>query len=212
MDTATFAPRLAARLAPAATARESADFLLALLHQLRAGQAVTPAALARALHWPAARVDKIIAQAVGMERDADGAIAGYALTLRQTPYRFEVAGRVLYTWCAFDTLFFPPLLGCRARVTSRCALSGLPIALEVTPETMHDLRPADAVISMLLPTESDDIRTGFCNQVRFFASAALAREWAAGHPQISVMPVAEVFTLARASAQWIRAAASAAAA
>lgn len=209
MDTTTFAARLAARLAPAGTAVESADFLLALLRHLMAGQAVAPTMLAETLHWSTARVDAAMAQAAGMECDADGAIVGYALTLRETPYQFEVAGRTLYTWCAFDTLFFPPLLDCSARIDSRCALSGAPIALEVTPQGFHDLQPAGTVISMLLPTESDDIRSGFCERVRFFASAALGHEWAAHRPEIKVMPVADVFALARASANWIRANASA---
>ncbi|WP_455153162.1 organomercurial lyase [Cupriavidus basilensis] len=32
-------------------------------------------------------------------------LVGYGLTLRETRHAFEVDGRRLYTWCAFDTLF-----------------------------------------------------------------------------------------------------------
>lgn len=203
MDTATFAPRLAARLAPGDNAGESADFLLALLHRLVAGQPVAPATLAGTLGWTEGQMAAAMARAAGMERDAHGAITGYALTLNETPYRFITSGRTLYGWCAFDTLFFPPLLDCSARVRSVCAQSGAPIALSVAPDAIHDLQPAGAAISILLPGEADDIRTGFCCRVRFFASMALGRKWAAAHPEIEVMPVTDVFALARASAEWI---------
>lgn len=171
---------------------------------MSAGDPVAPTALAQALHWPAERVSDAIGQATGIERDGAGAIRGYALTLNETPYRFVTGDRTLYGWCAFDTLFFPPLLGCSAHVSSHCAQSGEPVSLRVTPDAIGDLQPAGAAISMLLPDEADDIRTGFCCRVRFFASIALGRKWAARHPEIEVMPVAEVFALAGASADWIR--------
>ncbi|MCQ4438245.1 organomercurial lyase, partial [Clostridioides difficile] len=49
-------------------------------------------------------------QAVSTEWDDYGNVVGYGLTLRETPHTFEVDGRRLYTWCAFDTLFFPALI------------------------------------------------------------------------------------------------------
>lgn len=208
MDAAQFAPRLAARLAPADTPRESADFLLALLRLLGSGQPASAAALAQALRWSGERVSRAIAHAAGMERDNAGRITGYALTLNETPYRFTLGGHALHAWCAFDTLFFPPLLDGAAEVQSRCAGSGEPVTLTVTPEAIADLRPAGAVISMLLPATGDDVRSGFCNRVRFFASTDAARPWAAAHPETELLPVAEVFMLARATAAWIRAQAS----
>src|SRR5262245_22737561 len=36
------------------------------------------------------------------------ASSGRSLTLHPTPHRFTVNGRQLYTWCALDTLIFPP--------------------------------------------------------------------------------------------------------
>lgn len=208
MDFAAFAPRLAARLAPADAPRDSADFLLALLHHLAVGEPVPPTALAHALRWPLAQVEQAMARAAGLERDAAGNVVGYALTLRETPYAFVIDGHTLHTWCAFDTLFFPALLGCTAQVSSHCAASGTPIHLTVAPDAIHALQPAGAVVSMVLPTESEDVRSGFCNRVRFLSSAQAGQAWAATHPGIEPMAVAEVFTLARVTAQWIRAQAS----
>ena len=38
-------------------------------------------------------------------------------------HRFEVAGRTLYTWCAWDSLFLPQILGQEAEVESTCPLT-----------------------------------------------------------------------------------------
>ncbi len=38
------------------------------------------------------------------------------LSVEPTRHRFAANGRQLYAWCAFDTLFLPGLLECRAEV------------------------------------------------------------------------------------------------
>ena len=47
--------------------------------------------------------------------------------------RFEVDGHTLSTWCAWDTLFIPEILGCSARVTSADPENGETVHLVVTP-------------------------------------------------------------------------------
>lgn len=41
------------------------------------------------------------------------------LSLNDHPHQFEVGGRELRTWCAWDTLFLPPMLGQTAYVVPR---------------------------------------------------------------------------------------------
>jgi hypothetical protein len=57
----------------------------------------------------------------------DGAIVGIALSLRPTRHRFRVRGHDLYTWCGFDALFLPIILGERAGVASTCLVTGAEI-------------------------------------------------------------------------------------
>ncbi|MBB4517474.1 hypothetical protein GGD68_006277 [Paraburkholderia fungorum] len=90
----------------------------------------------RALDWPVGRVTAALEQAASAKWDDDGNVVGYGLTLRETPHTFEVDGRLLYTWCAFDTLFFPALIDRTAHVVSRCAATGVPVSLTVTPEAI----------------------------------------------------------------------------
>jgi alkylmercury lyase len=124
-----------------------------------------------------------------------GGLVGLGLTLRPTPHRFEVDGRTLFTWCALDTLVFPALLGTRARVTSPCPVTGVPVRVEVTAERVEEVEPADALVSLVVPEAVDNIRRAFCHQVHFLSSPEAATRWRAGHPAGVTLPVAEAFQL-----------------
>lgn len=129
------------------------------------------------------------------EYDEAGRIVGHGLTLRPTPHRFTVDGQELYTWCALDTLMFPTLLRRRARVESTSAGSGQPISLTVEPDGITSVEPATTVVSVINPDDLSSIRSSFCNQVHFFASAADAADWLAAHPGGEVLPVADAYRL-----------------
>lgn len=67
-----------------------------------------------------------------MHRDHDGAVVAFSgLSLRPTKHRLAVAGRQLFTWCAWDTLFLPELLDQPAEVGSTCPVTGAPVRLRV---------------------------------------------------------------------------------
>jgi alkylmercury lyase len=130
-----------------------------------------------------------------IERDDAGNVVGSGLTLRETPHVFEVDGRRLYTWCALDALMFPALLGKSARVSSPCAATGAPVRLTVTPDGVENIEPAEAVVSLVLPHGSPDVRGSFCVHVNFFASAAAAQTWLSAHPGATVARVEDAFRL-----------------
>jgi alkylmercury lyase len=84
-----------------------------LINLLADDRPVTAEALAAATRRSVGRVRADIADARrhGVQVDDDGAVVGAALTLRPTPHRFRVRGHDLYTWCGFDALFLPIVLG-----------------------------------------------------------------------------------------------------
>ncbi|HEX2286444.1 MAG TPA: organomercurial lyase, partial [Mycobacterium sp.] len=127
-----------------------------------------------------------------IEYDDQQRIVGWGLTLVPTPHRFIVDGRLLYTWCAADTLLFPAIIGRRAHVESVCPTTDTEIRLTVDPDTgVADLTPAAAVIS-LPPSSGWDasrIRNDCCNPGRFFANAKAAADWRARYPTGTVLPV-----------------------
>ncbi|WP_407973422.1 organomercurial lyase MerB (plasmid) [Burkholderia pyrrocinia] len=195
-----YAVELVDRLMMAGRSEGFGDLFVALLRELAKGIPVSPATLAAALAWPLERVTAALDQAVDTEWNDDGNVVGYGLTLRETSHCFEVDGRRLYTWCAFDTLFFPALIGQTARVTSRCAATGVPVSLTVTPAAIGDLAPAGAAMSLILPQDTPDIRHAFCCHVQFFASVATGQQWAATSAGIEVVSVLNAFAAGRVCA------------
>jgi alkylmercury lyase len=102
----------------------------------------------------------------------------------------------LFTWCAFDTVLFPPLLQVEANVQSICEATDQPITFAATPEGIADLLPATSVLSLILPTERCDcVRGTFCEQSLFFQSEEAASSWMALHPDAVLLSVEEATVL-----------------
>jgi alkylmercury lyase len=142
------------------------------------------------------------------EWDHDGSLVGFGLTLRATRHRFEVDGRVRYTPCAPDAFAFPAVLGIEAHVESSCFATGEPIRIQVGPEGVRSVEPAEAVMSIVTPAANlSDFRRALCHEQHFFSSRPAASQWQAAHREGIVVSVADAFTLTRRLfAGWIQAA------
>ncbi|MFQ5572575.1 MAG: organomercurial lyase, partial [Rhodothermales bacterium] len=107
-------------MGPEAETKESASFVIHAASLLTRGH---PVPLKHMEQVPGRPLDQIeetlqfLLQWNEVELNGDGHIVGIAgLSLNPTRHRFHVAGRVLYTWCAVDALFFPTILGRTAGV------------------------------------------------------------------------------------------------
>ncbi|MFC4946620.1 organomercurial lyase MerB [Pseudonocardia sp. GCM10023141] len=169
----------------------------ALLRALARAAPVTLDELAAATGHNLAEVRAGLGALTDTEYDAYGRVVGHGITVNPTPHSFEVDGHRLYTWCALDTLIFPAVLDRAARVSSPCHATGTPIHLDVDPQRVASIEPAAAVVSILTPDGVTSVRSAFCNQVHFFASATAAEPWLREHPDASVLPVREAFDLGR---------------
>ncbi len=102
------------------------------------------------------------------------------MALGETPHEFEVEGRTLYTWCAWDTLFLPELIGKDATVRSRSAVTGELITLEVTADGATSPSP-DVVVSFVDPevcdVEGNQIISSFCHHILFLSSREEGEAW-----------------------------------
>ena len=137
-------------------------------------------------------VREVIASLADLETDDQGRIVGYGLTLVPTAHLFEIGGKLLYTWCALDTLAFPYVLGEAASVESPCHTTGAPVRVRIDPEVgITSVEPATAVVSVVPRSAAPSVRESFCNQVHFFASEEAARPWLADHPGAQIVPVAD---------------------
>jgi alkylmercury lyase len=165
---------------------------------LSQGEPVTLEQLAAVAGWSREDIETALTEQTNAERDQEGRLVGFALTLRPTPHRVTVDERTMYAWCASDTLMFPVVLGRTAIVESTCPRTGQPIRIELTPDAVQALDPPDAVMSAVRPTERlADVRAATCNHGHFFSSAEAATEWAGRHPDGYVHPVEDAFRLDR---------------
>lgn len=82
------------------------------------------------------------------------------------------------------------------RVTGRCATTGAPISLTVTPGGVRGLTPATAAHT-LAPATGADIREVFCDRVNFYATPELAAAVAAADPDLAVCSVEEGWAIGK---------------
>lgn len=169
---------------------------LPLMKLLAEGEPVAIAELAAATGRPTEDVRQALAAVPDTEYDEDGRIVGQGLTLRVTRHRFSVDGVQLYTWCALDTLLFPALLDKTAVVESVSPTSGTPVRVRIGADGITHVQPATAVVSLVNPRDMSSVRSAFCNQVHFFASADDAQPWLDNHPGGEVMSVEAAYLLA----------------
>ncbi len=137
------------------------------------------------------------------ERNDDDSIVGImGLSLNDHPHKFTVNGVQLSTWCAADTLFLPAMLGQTATVESESPLSKETVRVTVSPEGVQTAQPADAVVTIVVPKETDmssvaSIWMTFCHHIFFFASRSEAEQWASGRDDIEILSLEEGYELAQ---------------
>lgn len=73
----------------------------------------------------------------------------WGLAIPEMKHRFEVNGAELHTWCAWDTLRLPELLGKTAHVESAWEMNGRPVRLTVSPVAVESAEPASPVVSFV---------------------------------------------------------------
>src|SRR5215218_4129592 len=179
-------------------ASDDAPLALAVVRLLARGKPVTHAMLAADARRAIDDVAGQLARWPNVERDADGAVIGFSgLTLRPTDHSIQVDGRQLHTWCAWDTLFLPGMLGATAHVRSTCPVSGRGVQLVVAPDGVEHAHPAGIHVSFppLASTNTADITGTFCRHVHFLADADAARTCKEAHPDGHVLDLSAAFGL-----------------
>ncbi|HYT81931.1 MAG TPA: organomercurial lyase [Gemmatimonadales bacterium] len=180
---------------------------LTLYRELAKGQPVDAAQQGRALGVTPAEARGLLdgsSLKAFVYPDDEGRVVGFGgLAAAPMHHRFEVNGRTVWTWCAWDALFMPERLGKRARIVSTDPETGEPVRLVVTSNEIEAAEPEDAVVSFLLPEAQDfdttaaNVIAKFCHFVFFFASRASGERWVAKHPGTFLYSLNEAFGLAK---------------
>jgi len=174
---------------------------IATYRLLAAGHPVTTAELAAATGLAEPAAAGALGRWPGVFTDSQGRVTGFwglALGELSPAHRFETGGRVLYAWCAWDTLFLPARLGQEAHVTSACPATGELIELTVGPDGISATSHPAAVVSFLLPDGPFDseVVQSFCHFVHFFATRQAGDQWVASHPGTFLLTLGEAAELA----------------
>lgn len=169
---------------------------------LARGEPVSPTDVAAATDIRSGRVEEALDSWPGVYRDEEGRVVGFwglAIAPLEPEYRVHVDGRTVYTWCAWDNLFIPTILGTAARVEAACPVTGENISLVVDQHEVRELEPSGAVVSIVIPEGpfGYDVIESFCHRVLFFASEAAGSAWVAEHEGTTLLSVEEAFELGR---------------
>lgn len=184
------------------TGRYARQFALQLYRLLARGTPVRVEELAETLNRRSFQMRRTIDSWPSLvQQDEQKRVVGFGgLTLERTKHRFSIEGRSLYTWCAWDSLFIPEILGKTAHVQSECPVTGRPISVTVRPNVISQCDPTETVVSFLLPDAVDleqDVRGSFCEYVHFFASRDAGDEWTRRNEGTFLLTVSEAFELGR---------------
>ncbi len=146
------------------------------------------------------------------ERDGKGRVVGIlGLSQKRHPHRFKVAGRVLFTWCAWDALFLPALLKKTAEVESVCPVTKDRVEITITPQKLKEVMPRQAVVTMIVPRLKrrgpptvEDVWQRFCQYVQFFRSEHAASQWISGKKEeLRILSVEEAHELGRRAFEYV---------
>ncbi len=174
---------------------------VAIYRLLAEGQPVPIERIGRATDLSVGLVSEILDQWFGVYYDDDHRIIGYwGLAIPKMSHRFEVGGRTLYTWCAWDALFIPEILQKTAHVVSTCPVTGEEIRLDISPERAESVGSQEIFVSFILPDKNDvqaDVIGSFCHYVFFFSSAQAGQRWVSEHADTFLLPLKEAFSLGK---------------
>jgi alkylmercury lyase len=172
------------------------------IQALSRGKPVSPEQLAEIWEVPLEQVRSVLAGAVlagRAEVNSQGDLVGGILSLIPTPHRISIGGKQLYAWCAYDAIYVPGLVGKTAEISTQDPITGDPIKIIITPDSVADVQPEGSVVSVV-GVESD-MRGGpkspRCTQMLFFGSRDSAHQWLQGRPDMSILTAEEVFEIAR---------------
>lgn len=133
--------------------------------------------------------------------DERGAILAFGgISLVPTHHRFVCKDVELYTWCVFDGLFLPEILGETATLVTHCPGSGAELTVELAPGKVRAARPSDCVMSIVSPDIKaccDNLRKAFCDHVNLFKDERTFRIWSRNRQDVGCLTLEEAQLFAR---------------
>jgi len=172
------------------------------LQLLSKGDHISRDRLAEAWDMPIEQVNAIFEQASALgtlQLDDSGNMVGTAISLVPSSHKFQIDGKNLYAWCAYDAIYAPGMIGSDAVVESVDPLTNESIQIKVSPNGITESEP-EGVVTTVVGMDADargGAESPRCNQMHFFASEENARKWAADHPGVLIMTIGQLFDVVK---------------
>lgn len=175
------------------------DVSLKLFHLLTTGSPVDIKILAESVGLSHPVVSELIQKWPDVYYNDEQHVVGYGgLTFKPTKHKIMFDDHTLYTWCAWDTLFLPAILGKTLEIESQCPVDDSIVRVRVNPEGVQAIEPQEAMISFMLPSKEciqTDIQRNFCQYVNFFPSAEMGEQWVRQHSKTYLISIEEAFKI-----------------
>ncbi len=180
---------------------DASELVRAGQRALAAGNPVAWEQLARVSGLPPESIRACLEAYPGLARfDGLQRLVGlFGLSVQPTGFRVTSDLGTAFTWCAWDTLFIPRVIGRPMGVTSHCPVTGTPVALRVSADGIEAADPEGLLVSFLVSRQPDacGISGCCCPHVHFLAGAAAARQWRSSQPAGIILTLDEAWHLGR---------------
>ncbi len=179
-STTTSSDVIATKLTAALGPQLADPAFMAALRALAGGDPVTAETLSEATGLPVPTMAARLAAAPNLETDEAGRVVGAALSLVPTSHRVHLGDKTLYTWCAFDLLLLPQILGESLEAETVDPVTGEAIQVAVAPHGVQAVSPAGVVATLVTPDADAvccGVRGAFCDYAHFFGSEGAAVGW-----------------------------------
>ena len=176
---------------------------IALYRLLGRGSPVTREQLAGACGFSQERIGQLLDELplTALDMDTSGTVKAFGgLSLEPTHHRFIMGAVELHTWCVFDALFLPEILGKPASLVTHCPASGAELTAELSPGEVRAVRPPDAVMSIVGPDRAaccNNLRKAFCDKVNLFRDPQTFAAWSRGREDTGCVTLGEAQLFAR---------------
>jgi len=158
--------------------------------------------LAEATNIPSSAIKALLKGWPGVHYDEVQHIIGYwGLTISPTQHQlFTEGNKTLYTWCAWDGLFIPPLVKQAVFFETHCPMSKQKITLQLDAMGKIDSLNSEYVMSFLQPNAiqfDSDVISKFCHFIYLFNNTTSAKEWLTQNTHCLLVSLPEALTLSQ---------------
>lgn len=185
---------------PAANLNEQ-QLSLTLYQQLALGKPVEIEQLQTMSQLTKQQIKHLLHTWPGVFFDDNNNVNGFwGMTTEKMPHQLNINENIIYTWCAWDTLFIPGLINITVNVISTCPVTARRIELTVSPSQAYPINNQPVFLSFVNPDEgrlNDDVTTSFCHFVHYFDSRSVAEQWTDEHPDTFLLTLDDAFMVAK---------------